>query len=76
VTFFGGVGDKRISLEEVAREANTIAYELSCAVGKRVKRIYIGGEESQLPTQPAGDGSLLQGVQNHEPKPHSTHAPR
>jgi len=76
VTFFGGVGDKRISLEDVAREANTIAYELSCAVGKRVKRIYIGGEESQLPTQPAGDGRLLQGVQNHEPKPHSTHAPR
>ena len=52
VTLFGRAGDQLIPLEEVAREASTIPYEITCSVGKRVKRVYVGGEELPLPSQP------------------------
>jgi alanine racemase len=51
VTLFGRAGDQFIPLEEVAREASTIPYEITCSVGKRVKRVYVGGEELPLPSQ-------------------------
>jgi len=44
VTFFGRDGAQRIAVEEVARRAGTIPYELTCAVGRRVERIYVGSE--------------------------------
>ena len=44
VTLVGAQGEQRITLEEVALKADTIAYEISCSIGKRVERIYIGGE--------------------------------
>jgi alanine racemase len=46
VTLVGEQGAERITLEDLAEQVGTIAYELSCAVGKRVERIYKGGEEA------------------------------
>jgi len=40
VTLFGGQGEQRIRVEETAAWAGTIPYEILCAVGKRVPRVY------------------------------------
>jgi alanine racemase len=45
VTIVGAQGNERITLEELAEHVGTIPYELSCSVGKRVERVYKGGEE-------------------------------
>jgi len=45
VVLFGRDGDDDLRVEEVARKAGTIAYEITCSVGKRVPRLYLGGEE-------------------------------
>lgn len=45
-------GTERIAVEEVARKAHTIAYEVTCAVGKRVRRLYIGGAHVPIPALP------------------------
>jgi alanine racemase len=50
-TLIGRDGDLEIRLEEVARKAQTIPYEISCSVGKRVARIYGGGEDFTIPAQ-------------------------
>lgn len=42
---------RRIAVEEVASRASTIAYEITCSVGKRVKRVYVGGELIPIPAQ-------------------------
>lgn len=44
-TLIGAQGEQRLELEDVARRAGTIPYEITCAVGKRVERIYHGGDE-------------------------------
>ena len=49
VTIVGRQGGESITLEDVARQVGTIPYEISCAVGKRVERIYVGGEGVLLP---------------------------
>lgn len=41
VTVFGTDGNEVISIEEQAEKANTISYELLCAVSPRVPRVYI-----------------------------------
>jgi alanine racemase len=41
-----------LSAEDLARLAGTIAYEVTCSVGKRVRRVYLGGLEIPLPAQP------------------------
>jgi len=51
-TLIGSDRGETISVDEVARRADTIPYEVVCAVGKRVRRTYIGGTEIDLPTQP------------------------
>lgn len=38
---FGFQGDKFISVEDVARDIGTIAYEILCIIGKRIPRAYI-----------------------------------
>ena len=38
--FFGRQGKARIGVEEQAALAGTISYEMLCAVGERVTRIY------------------------------------
>ncbi len=39
--FFGGSGKAFLSVEEQAARAGTISYELLCAVGERVQRVYV-----------------------------------
>jgi alanine racemase len=36
----GPLGEGNISIEEVALQAGTIPYEISCAWGRRVRRVY------------------------------------
>lgn len=47
-TLIGSQGGERLDLEDVARRAGTVPYEITCAVGKRVERLYRGGEEELL----------------------------
>ncbi len=49
VTLVGRQGQECVQLEDVARRAGTVAYEISCAVGKRVERVYVGAEPENLP---------------------------
>ena len=58
VTLIGADGCESIGVEEVARHAETIAYEITCSVGKRVKRNYIGGHELELPSQAISHASI------------------
>ena len=44
VTLIGSDGDETISVCDVARAADTIPYEITCSVGRRVTRIFRGGE--------------------------------
>lgn len=54
VVLFGAQGDARIDVADVARDAGTIPYEVTCSVGKRVPRVYVGGEDVVLhPAPPA-----------------------
>ena len=55
VTFIGADGENRIDVEEIAGLAETIAYEITCAVGRRVQRVCIGGHDLILPAQPPRD---------------------
>ena len=50
----------RIGVEEVARKAHTIAYEVTCSVGKRVPRLYVGGEHVPIPALPPGARERLE----------------
>ncbi|MEY2746615.1 MAG: alanine racemase, partial [Planctomycetota bacterium] len=54
VTLVGRDGAEAISAEEVAEQAGTIAYEVTCHVGKRVKRVYVGGVDVELAPAPPG----------------------
>jgi alanine racemase len=49
VTLVGRQGGERITLEDLAEQVGTIPYEISCAVGKRVERVYVGGEDLLTP---------------------------
>jgi alanine racemase len=51
VTIIGEDGEERINVEEIARIAETIPYEITCAVGRRVQRVCIGGEDLILAPQ-------------------------
>lgn len=42
-TLIGAQSDSRILCEEVARRLDTINYEVTCGISKRVPRIYVGG---------------------------------
>lgn len=42
VVLLGGQGEENVRAEELARIAGTISYEIYCAVGKRVPRVYAG----------------------------------
>lgn len=44
VVIYGSQGQETISIESVAKQLNTIPYEVTCAVSKRVPRIYINPE--------------------------------
>jgi alanine racemase len=51
VTLIGVDGEQRITVEELARLAGTIPYEITCSVGRRVARVHVGGEEVPIPSQ-------------------------
>jgi alanine racemase len=51
VTLIGSDGTETITAEELAQKAETIAYEITCAVGKRVRRTYRGGMDAMIPSQ-------------------------
>ena len=44
-------GDESITLEELAAEAGCMTYEVTCSVGRRVPRLYRGGEQLSVPAQ-------------------------
>jgi len=52
-TLVGRDGDEEIRLGDLARQAGTIPYEISCSIGRRVSRVHVGGEEWTLPAQAA-----------------------
>jgi alanine racemase len=41
VVIFGRQGDSEITVYEVAERCNTISYEITCGIGKRVPRVYV-----------------------------------
>jgi alanine racemase len=43
VTLIGADGDASVTAEEIARDAGTISYEITCGIGARVPRIYKSG---------------------------------
>ena len=47
VTIIGSEGEAQITAEEHALHRGTIPYEVTCLIGKRVKRIYMGKEDRQ-----------------------------
>ena len=50
-TFIGRDGVDEIRIEDVADRVGSIPYEIACSVGKRVSRVYLGGEDVLLPGQ-------------------------
>ncbi|HEV8112811.1 MAG TPA: alanine racemase [Planctomycetota bacterium] len=69
VTLIGTDDGETISVDDVARRADTISYEVVCAVGKRVQRTYVGGTEIDLPAQTAATRGALAGVPRPVPQP-------
>jgi alanine racemase len=41
VTFMGREGELSVSVEEIARTAGTLSYEVTCGIGERVPRVYL-----------------------------------
>jgi alanine racemase len=62
VTIFGRDGEAEIPLEEVAAAAGTIPYEITCSVGRRVERIYRGGDDVLVPRPRADADSASEGT--------------
>ncbi|MCC6324162.1 MAG: alanine racemase [Candidatus Brocadia sp.] len=50
VVVYGQQGQESISIESVAKQLNTIPYEVTCNVSKRVPRVYIGDEDGARAT--------------------------
>jgi alanine racemase len=63
-TLIGRDGAEEIRVQDLARAAGTIPYEITCSVGKRVRRLYRGGEWSAraLPALSATDDSVREEV--------------
>ena len=53
VTLIGSDGPETISVEEIAQKAGTIAYEITCSVGRRVRRLYTSGQGLEIASQRA-----------------------
>lgn len=43
VTLIGTQGDSAITVEDIAADADTISYEITCGINKRVRREYLSG---------------------------------
>ncbi|MFT7462736.1 MAG: alanine racemase [Pseudohongiellaceae bacterium] len=58
VTLIGRDGERKITIPDLANTIGTIPYEVACAVGKRVRRVYVrdGAKTSnQRPSEATGD---------------------
>lgn len=44
VTLVGREGGARLRAEEIARLTGTVPYDVTCSIGKRVERVFVGGE--------------------------------
>lgn len=53
VTLIGRDGEREITIPDLASTIGTIPYEVACAVGKRVRRVYVRG--SAQPVAPRSD---------------------
>ncbi|MEW6071118.1 MAG: alanine racemase [Planctomycetota bacterium] len=49
VTLLGRDGAREIRVEDIARMAGTIPYDVTCSIGKRVLRVFRGGERAETP---------------------------
>jgi alanine racemase len=60
VTLIGRDGKDEIRVDELARWAGTLPYEIPCRIGKRIRRLYPSDEDASTP-RPAEDvlGNLL-----------------
>jgi alanine racemase len=47
VTLIGRDGDASIGAEELAQRGGTIPYEVTCRIGQRVGRVYVGGAREE-----------------------------
>ena len=61
VTLIGSDGADEIRVEDLARWGGTIPYEITCRLGKRVRRIYLAAGERTAPA-PDGDEDALPAV--------------
>lgn len=52
VTLLGRDGAERLGVEELAAHAGTIPYEIFCGIGRRVGRVYRGGDGGAPPVPP------------------------
>ncbi|MBK9530020.1 MAG: hypothetical protein IPO41_17310 [Acidobacteria bacterium] len=44
VTIIGSDGEPQILAEDLSSIVDTISYEITCGIGPRVPRIYLGGK--------------------------------
>lgn len=61
VTAIGSDGEATITLEELAELAGTIPYELTCRLGRRVKRVYVD-TEAELAASSTPDRKTLRWI--------------
>ncbi len=61
VVLIGRDGECCITAEDVAREAGTIAYEVLCAIGKRVPRVFVDSSSSVEPSSLVAAGGNTSG---------------
>ncbi len=48
VILIGGRGNLKVTAEEIAAETNTISYEITCGINRRVVRKYVESEQKSL----------------------------
>lgn len=58
VTFIGQDGAENISVSEIAAQAGTIPYEITCSIGARVRRVYLT-EAQKLPPTPTSKEAVV-----------------
>jgi hypothetical protein len=67
VTIIGEDGGTSIQVEELAKMAGTIPYEITCGIGRRVRRVAVGGTDKTSSTHE--DWGMAQGGETHPSEP-------
>jgi alanine racemase len=52
VTLLGREGGARLRAEEIARLTGTVTYDVTCSIGKRVERVFVGGANAPVTLRP------------------------